>query len=157
MKKWVLVGMLLLTICSITTFVSAAPKVTKMTVHDINQFVETLDEEETPIFTAPETITSSTTSKTVVVSGVGKAKDKVIIELYQKADRNTYVCTTEPIEITVGALGVFSKELDVSHSKNVFVLAKIYRKSEWVKDGRFINVVDKEDLKKALQNIGKIQ
>ena len=75
----------------------------------------------------------------------------------QKADRNTYVCTTEPIEITVGALGVFSKELDVSHSKNVFVLAKIYRKSEWVKDGRFINVVDKEDLKKALQNIGKIQ
>ena len=64
MKKWVLVGMLLLTICSTTTFVSAAPKVTKMTVHDINQFVETLDEEETPIFTAPETITSSTTSKT---------------------------------------------------------------------------------------------
>ena len=89
MKKWVLVGMLLLTICSTTIFVSAAPKVAKMTVHDINQFVETLDEEETPIFTAPETITSSTTSKTVVVSGVGKAKYKVIIELYQKADRNT--------------------------------------------------------------------
>lgn len=157
MKKWVLVGMLLLTICSTTTFVSAAPKVTKMTLHDVNQFVETLNEEETPIFTAPETITSSTTSKTIVVSGVGKAKDKVIIELYQKVDRNTYVCTTEPIEITVGALGVFSKELDVSSSKNVFVLAKIYRKSEWIKDGRIINVVDKDDLKKALQSIGKIQ
>lgn len=157
MKKWVLVGMFVLTICSMTSFVSAAPKVTKMTVQEVNQLVDTLEEENTPILTTPETITSSTTSKTVVVSGIGKAKEKVILELYQKSDRNTYTCNTEPIEITIGALGVFSKELDISTSKNVFVLAKMYRKSDCIKDGRFINLVNKEDLKKALQNIGKIQ
>ncbi len=157
MKKWMLIGMLLLVLCSMTSFVFAAPKITKMSSHDVNQFLETLKEDETPIFTAPETITSSTTAKTILVSGVGKAKDKVIIEVYQKSDHNTYVCNTEPIEITVGALGVFSKELDVSPSKNVFVIAKITRKSEVIKDGRIINIVDKNDLKKALQNIGKIQ
>lgn len=157
MKKWVLIGMLLFVLCSMTSFVFAAPKITKMSSNDVNQFLETLKEDETPIFTAPETIISSTTAKTILISGVGKAKDKVIIEVYQKSDRNTYVCNTEPIEITVGALGVFSKELDVSPSKNVFVIAKITRKSEVIKDGRIINIVDKNYLKKALQNIGKIQ
>lgn len=70
-------------------------------------------------------------------SGIGKAKEKVILELYQKSNHNTYVCN-EPIEITIGALGVFSKELDISVPKNVFVLAKIYRKVECVKDGRLL-------------------
>lgn len=59
-----------------TSFVSAAPKVTKMTVQEVSQLVDTLDEENTPILTAPEAIISSTTSKTVVVSGIGKAKKK---------------------------------------------------------------------------------
>lgn len=154
MKKAIIV-LTILTIVLSNLSVYAAPKNNVLASNTVSEFMESIKEDSGPIIKRPEVSVFSTTSNTILVSGSGNAKEKVILELYYKNGKGNYVSEEEPVEITLGALGVFSKEIKIPEdaSKEFFLSVKLYRNSKWIYDGRIIRFTDKEDLKRALQNI----
>lgn len=142
------------------TGIYAAPKEeTKLTQKEVLRILDRLEKNENPIIRKPEDVSVSTTSNTVVLSGKGKEKEKVSIELYYKTNEE-YVFDGQSVDVVLGPLGVFSKELAIGDSfgstnKEVFILVKIKRKSDLILDARKIIYSDIEEIKKSLENIRK--
>lgn len=160
MKKIICSLIVLMTVLSLTTGIYATPKEEiKLTQKEVSKILDGLDKNGSPIIKKPEDLNFSTISNTIVISGKGKEKEKVSIELYYKTN-DDYIFDKQPIDVTLGPLGVFSKELSIRESfgstnKEVFILVKIQRKSELVVDARRVIYSDIEEIKKSLENIRK--
>lgn len=160
MKKIICSLIVLMTVLSLTTGIYATPKEEiKLTQKEVSKILDGLDKNGSPIIKKPEDLNFSTISNTIVISGKGKEKEKVSIELYYKTN-DDYIFDKQPIDVTLGSLGVFSKELSIRESfgstnKEVFILVKIQRKSELVIDARRVIYSDIEEIKKSLENIRK--
>lgn len=159
MKKFVSVFLLSLMLVSVSVSYANPSSNETLSQKEVVQILENIDTENSPIIKKPEELNVSTTSNTIVISGKGREKEKVIIELYYKV-KDDYVFDKQPIEVTLGPLGVFSKEVAIKNSfgsstKELFVLVKIQRKNEWIVDARKMVYSDISDIKKSLENIRK--
>lgn len=103
----------------------------------------------------------NTTNDTVVISGEGKANDKISITLFRKSD-NEYLQMGDAIEISIGEMGRFSKEVSLKDtqvnspreaivSKETFIIFELKRGANTNYDYRLIKYADEREIKESLR------
>lgn len=110
----------------------------------------------------PKDFVLNTINDTVVISGDGKENDKITIVLYKK-DGDRYVQIGETVELTIGPLGVFTKEIslkdqasspkEASVSKETFVALELKRGTNASYDYRLIKFSNEKEVKETLKAV----
>lgn len=111
----------------------------------------------------PKDFSISTVNDGLVLSGTGKENDRVKITLY-KRDGDDFVAMGEPIEVKIGPLGVFTKELSLKDSsqkspkeavvsKETFIVLELKRGDMSIWDYRFVRFSNDKEVKKSLDAI----
>ncbi len=111
----------------------------------------------------PKDFLLSTVNDTVVVSGEGKEGDRVLITLYKKSG-GEFVYMSDKIELSLGALGVFTKEISLKDSnpaapkealasKETLIVLELIRSGSSTYDYRLIKYSDEKEVKETLKAI----
>ena len=110
----------------------------------------------------PKDFALNTINDTVVISGDGKENDKITIVLYKK-DGDSYKQMGEAVELTIGPLGVFTKEISLKDqqnspkeaavSKETFVVLELKRGANAAYDYRLIKFSDEKEVKETLKSV----
>ena len=120
-------------------------------------------DQDTSFVNKPKDFLLNTTNDTVIISGDGKANDKITISLYKRV-ADEYVLMGDKIELNLGALGVFTKEISLkdleatapkesSVSKETLVVLELRRNGNSAYDYRLIKFSDDKDVKESLRAI----
>lgn len=158
MKKGFLIlcMMIALTLSSAFAFADTVP------VKNVEEAQKSFDTDKSFV-NKPKDFVLSTLSDTVVVSGVVKENDKLTITLMKRV-KDEYVPYGEPIELTIGALGAFTKELSLKDTKSdapkevevvkeTLVVLELKRGKNTATDYRLIKFSDEKEVKETLKAV----
>lgn len=134
-------------------------KISVEAVEDIEEGFKT----ENGFVNKPKDFEVTTTNDTVVISGTGKENDKVKITLF-KREGDSYVLMGEQIELKIGQLGLFTKEVSLKESstkapretvisKDTLIVLQLERGKSSIWDYRLIRFADEKEVKKTLDNL----
>lgn len=157
------IGAFLLAFMILSTNISFAnPKDDSISVEKAKVIEESYKPEKSFV-NKPKDFEINTTKDTVVISGYGKENDKVKITLY-KREGDSYVLMGEAIDIKIGALGVFTKEISLKDSKgkgpkeavvskDTFIVLELKRGEQSVWDYRVVRFADEKEVKQSLESL----
>lgn len=165
MKKKFFVTLVLCMILSSSVFAYANPLLNKENKIPAGAVVE-LEEgfkADSGFVNKPKDFEVTTTKETVVISGTGKENDIVKISLFKRSG-DAYVPMNEVIELKIGQLGVFTKEVSIKEtnkktpsasviSKDTLVVLELKRGDSSVWDYRLVSFADDNQVKQSLQNV----
>lgn len=131
-----------------------------LAVKEVEEIAENIQVEK-GFINKPKDFTLNTVNDALVVSGKGKENDKVTITLY-KREGDSYVQMGNIIELKIGALGVFTKELSLKDtsqkspkeavvSKDTFIVLELKRGDSTTWDYRLVRFSDDKEVKKSLE------
>lgn len=151
-------------ILSATAIVFANPKEESkgIAVERVAEISEEINVEK-GIINKPKDFVLNTVNDAFVVSGTGRENDKVTITLYKRVG-DEYVQMGESIELKIGPLGVFTKELSLKEidpkspketvvSKDTLLVLQMKRGDLVSMDYRLIKFSDDKEVKKSLDAI----
>ncbi|MDO4711809.1 MAG: hypothetical protein Q4A75_07495 [Peptostreptococcaceae bacterium] len=152
-------------IMSATVLSFANPKkeeVKPIPVEEVTKIAKEIKVEE-GFINKPKDFSISTVNDTLVLSGTGKENDRVKITMY-KRDGENFVVMGDSIEIKIGPLGVFTKELSLKDgsqkspkeavvSKETLIVLELKRGEVSVWDYRFVRFSNDKEVKRSLDAI----
>ena len=149
----------LLTITGTLASFADTPEITAKKVEEVQKSFEI----DKSFVNKPKDFLLNTINDTVVISGDGKENDKLTILLYKK-DGDDYVQMGDAVELTIGALGVFTKEIslkdqqqnspkEASVCKETFVVLELKRGTHVAYDYRLIKFADEKEVKETLKAV----
>ncbi len=111
----------------------------------------------------PKDFILTTVSDAFILSGTAKENDKLTITLYKRVG-NSFVPMGESVEIKIGPLGIFTKEVSLKDeqtkspkettvSKETFVVLELKRGDTVTWDYRLIRFTDDKEVKKSLDTL----
>lgn len=131
-----------------------------ISVKDVEDIAETINVEK-GFINKPKDFILNTVNDALVVSGKGRENDRVTITLY-KRDGDSYVQMGKSVELKIGPLGVFTKELSLKDtsqkspkeavvSKDTFIVLELKRGESTTWDYRLVRFSDDKEVKKSLE------
>ena len=164
-KNFFVAALMSCMILSTSVFSYANPLLTKdnkITVESVVEIEESF-KSDGGFVNKPKDFEVTTTKDAIVVSGVGKENDIIKITLYKRSG-DSYVPMGEAVELKIGQLGVFTKEISLKEtnkktpsasvvSKETFVVLELKRGDNSTWDYRLVRFADDNDVKKSLQNV----
>lgn len=115
------------------------------------------------IINKPKDFVLATIDDNVIISGVGKENDKVVVSLYTRANEE-YVPMGDSVDFAIGPIGVFTKEISLKYqtsdlpkesklSKDTLIMLELKRGGSITRDYRVIKSTDEKDLQKSLSTL----
>ncbi len=158
--------LLLVCIMSATVIGFANPKDNKkeiktVPVSEVQKIIEEINVEK-GFINKPKDFILNTVNDVFVVSGTARENDKVVITLFTN-EGEEYVQMGDSIEVKIGPLGVFTKELSLKEtnqkspkeavvSKDTFVVLELKRGDFIMKDYRLVKFSDDKEVKRTLES-----
>ncbi len=147
---------------TVVGFANPKEEVKPISVERVIEISEEINVEK-GIINKPKDFILSTVNDAFVVSGTGKENDKVTITLYKRVG-DEYVLMGESMELKIGPLGVFTKELSLKEndpkspkesviSKDTLLVLQMKRGDVVAWDYRLIKFSDDKEVKKSLDAI----
>ncbi len=169
MKKRSVLFVLFIAIIISTTMVGFAnprkeeakkDEVKSISVKEVEDIAENINVEK-GFINKPKDFTLNTVNDAIIVSGTGRENDRVTITLYKRAG-DSYVPMGKSVELKIGPLGVFTKELSLKDtsqkspkeavvSKDTFIVLELKRGETTAWDYRLVRFSDDKEVRKSLE------